>query len=480
MTSSGKASTGYRVATIPESFSCSQIFSMPIKFSLLCYPLERTLIDVKSSGKPGEVLCKQMPRSQAGCPKFFVGQERCDIPPQDREDVFSCVAWNVTSDSSEISKKSEKYAVSVVNEASKRRPNKKGVYHIAFTVHHGIVIRKLGIIHPGSSQAFVVSLFEAQTQTKIAEVLFNGSSDGRLVNGVLYKPIEEYLLPAVNIELKLGFDGAITAESDDPLPLSPSSVIIKDSGGGLIRFHEAAAVSSGHYRDSTAESCLCSFAYRLHDSEKLQKFVEQEAVRSDEWREAGEREQRRIDHEMASYDDIILLPNTMDVYRNIPHKLLHALQWAEENTRVNFVAKTDDDCFLNLFHLLEVVEGQSDRIWLGRFRHNWALDRYGKWAEPSYHSLTYPPFACGSLYVIGKSIVDWLVEGMDTLRLYQGEDVSMGIWMAAIQVEIEDHRKIECEQVCNSDMIASPNWSLDEIQSMWQNWQQCADPCSCS
>lgn len=35
-----------------------------------------------------------------------------------------------------------------------------------------------------------------------------------------------------------GFDGAITAESDDPLPLSPSSVIIKDSGGGLIRFHE--------------------------------------------------------------------------------------------------------------------------------------------------------------------------------------------------------------------------------------------------
>lgn len=59
---------------------------------------------------------------------------------------------------------------------------------------------------------------------------------------------------------------------------------------------------------------------------------------------------------------------------------------------------------------------------------------YGKWAEPSYESITYPPFACGSGYVITRPVVDWIVRNSNDLKVYQGEDTSMGIWLAAIGV----------------------------------------------
>lgn len=87
------------------------------------------------------------------------------------------------------------------------------------------------------------------------------------------------------------------------------------------------------------------------------------------------------------------------------------------------------------------------------------MDRIGKWQELEYASPAYPAFACGSGYVVSRDLVQWLASNADKLKAYQvegprandcwgmeadsheynvlddllqGEDVSMGIWMAAV------------------------------------------------
>lgn len=91
------------------------------------------------------------------------------------------------------------------------------------------------------------------------------------------------------------------------------------------------------------------------------------------------------------------------------------------------------------------------------------MDRIGKWQELEYASPAYPAFACGSGYVVSRDLVQWLASNAHALKAYQversllghgwgtggaapgahalsqvpivclqGEDVSMGIWMAAV------------------------------------------------
>ena len=69
------------------------------------------------------------------------------------------------------------------------------------------------------------------------------------------------------------------------------------------------------------------------------------------------------------------------------------------------------------------------------------VERTGKWREFIYSSIFYPDFACGSASIISRGISAWLNKNVNHLLGYQGEDVSMGIWLSAIDV-IKKHVNI--------------------------------------
>lgn len=66
------------------------------------------------------------------------------------------------------------------------------------------------------------------------------------------------------------------------------------------------------------------------------------------------------------------------------------------------------------------------------FRRNWQVNEFGKWSEPNYQAVAYPPFPCGSAYMLSADLIGWLSTNSESLFRFQGEDVSMGIWLAAI------------------------------------------------
>ncbi|OXB71762.1 UNVERIFIED_CONTAM: hypothetical protein H355_004191 [Colinus virginianus] len=130
---------------------------------------------------------------------------------------------------------------------------------------------------------------------------------------------------------------------------------------------------------------------------------------------------------------IYTIQDVVDTYRNVPSKLLNFYRWTVETASFDLLLKTDDDCYIDL-------ESVFNRIRQKR------LDRPNIW---------------------------WGNHGL------RGEDVSMGIWMAAIGPKRYQDSLWLCEKTCESGMLSSPQYSPQELRELWRAKELCGDPCRC-
>ena len=136
--------------------------------------------------------------------------------------------------------------------------------------------------------------------------------------------------------------------------------------------------------------------------------------------------------EGQDHNDMVIVKG-VDVYQNLPHKLKHAYHWASQKTIADWILKVDDDCVVRVSQLVafmktQDLDPQSEPAVFGRIARNYNVLREGKWADLDYSFPSYPPFPLGSAgYVVSRMIVN-VVSSLD-LPAYQGEDVSLGIWL---------------------------------------------------
>ena len=201
----------------------------------------------------------------------------------------------------------------------------------------------------------------------------------------------------------------------------------------------------------------------------------------------------------------MVLPGFLDVYRTLPNKLLAACRIATALLNpFEYFIKADDDTFLNLpaiINAMPVSSKYDSAPWWGQFRREWPVAQTGKWAEFHYQGkryayaiscaiLTqvnhhynifnrYPTFACGGAYALPLSLAQWLGTNADTLYSYQGEDVSLGIWLAALGPKLHDDARWQCFKTCEVRMLASPEHSPSEMRVLWKNQRECDNPCGC-
>ena len=153
--------------------------------------------------------------------------------------------------------------------------------------------------------------------------------------------------------------------------------------------------------------------------------------------------QVQLEREAARSGDLIMVP-MVDYYRALPRKLKQAYRWALNNTKAKWIVKVDDDAGARISKLnaLLAKKDHTKLIVLGYIRRNNGVPRDGKWAELnyqqniSYNKRRYPPFANGAQdYVVSRGVAEAVVEhnGFE----YQGEDVSLGIWLNEIKKDVE-------------------------------------------
>ncbi|XP_047523357.1 beta-1,3-galactosyltransferase 6 [Pieris napi] len=164
----------------------------------------------------------------------------------------------------------------------------------------------------------------------------------------------------------------------------------------------------------------------------------------------------RLKAEHMRSDDLLLLDNLEDNYKNLAVKLKHSLQWAHAHLKfLKYLIKCDDDSFLRVDLIVKDLEAFAPNmndpeihkhitkkhssneykgLYWGYFDGRARVYLNGKWEEKDWFLCdTYLPYALGGGYIISKSIVDYIARNADFLSHYNSEDVSMGVWTAALE-----------------------------------------------
>uniref|UniRef100_A0A8C1PJ06 Hexosyltransferase n=1 Tax=Cyprinus carpio TaxID=7962 RepID=A0A8C1PJ06_CYPCA len=393
--------------------------------------------------------------------KFIVGEHGCPVPEEDREDLYSCSLLNLTE--------TGEFLICSSVQSSSLEPNSI----------HAFKATGFGKIFPAENPEQIQSVCVCVCvclQEPVVTARFSALSPGTRVGGMFYKPVEQFILPK-------GFEGTLLWEAQDSTGLMSvnTSAVHLSNGGGVLKFGSIEEGTLPHRSALGFPGLAGGFTFSVYDVQALSELLRGRAGRQ-RIREAQLRaEDEALREESLRHGDMVFV-DVVDTYRNVPLKLLQFYKWSVGNADFKLLLKTDDDCYIDVDAVLLKTERtrlSQSSLWWGNFRQNWAVDRVGKWQELEYSSPVYPAFACGSGYVVSRDLVQWLASNAQHLKNYQGEDVSMGIWMAAVGPHKYQDSGWLCEKECYVDMLSSPQHSPQELRSLWDRKRKCGDPCGC-
>ncbi|XP_077350517.1 UDP-GalNAc:beta-1,3-N-acetylgalactosaminyltransferase 2 [Festucalex cinctus] len=409
--------------------------------------------------------------------RFIVGKHGCPIPEEDREDPYSCSLLNITQPDAGQDAENE---IVMVPDPAVLVPSDVSAVALDFKVLHPVVITRLGVFprssRPELKSNVTVKLLQLDQEEAIVTARFSTISTGTLVSGIWYKPVEQFILPK-------GFEGTLVWESSDSDVLTTvnSSRVQLNDGGGVLKFSSISEGILPHRSALGFPGLAGGFTFTIYDRSSLSEQLQGRPARMERHASGLRQEDAALKQESLRHGDMVFV-DVVDTYRNVPSKLLQFYKWSVGNIDFSLLLKTDDDCYIDVDSVLMKIEHKAlkrSHFWWGNFRQSWAVDRIGKWQELEYASPAYPAFACGSGYVVSHDLVQWLASNAESLKAYQGEDVSMGIWMAAVGPQKYQDPSWLCEKECYLDMLSSPQHTAEELRVLWDRKRTCGDPCGC-
>lgn len=402
---------------------------------------------------------------------FILGNSSCEIPPEYRLNLYSCEKWNIN-----ISDLQERFytAYQIKNTMCPAKPFYQG---FSFQINYPVIITKLGLLSSFLLQdsEIKVALMDIQSKEVIVQA-FISSNESNDIGGYVYSNVDTILLPK-------NYEGLILVEGY--LKDTACSHTIWNNGGGVITFKRVYPTSE-HLESKKYSPDLnvaSSIGFYIPDVENLKSIASNEELVTKKWFLHLEELNKRLKVEMEEKNDIFIA-DVIDTYRSLPAKLLKFYKWLNLNYNFKFVMKSDDDTMVDISRILkQLMENShfdSAKLWLwSNFRRNWPVNYIGKWADYDYQSLVYPTFPCGAAYVMSRQIVLWLVSNIQMLHDYQGEDVSMGIWLSAINPDFIEDEDFECDARCGHHSYNRAQMSHGEMIRVWSNYEKCQNLCSC-
>ena len=158
--------------------------------------------------------------------------------------------------------------------------------------------------------------------------------------------------------------------------------------------------------------------------------------------------QIKLWNEQQQYHDMLVMDST-DVYRNLPQKIKAMYTFVDQylSSHVQWILKVDDDMFVRPDMFRRYIDKQTilkegkatmmdptKYVVLGRLQDSNYPHNQGKWKEVIQYPdrEKYPTFPLGSAgHLVSRPVASYIAKYQDYLFNYQGEDVSLGIWLAA-------------------------------------------------
>lgn len=182
----------------------------------------------------------------------------------------------------------------------------------------------------------------------------------------------------------------------------------------------------------------------------------------------GEDESASLEMEQRRHGDLLLLPELKDSYDNLTAKLLLMYAWLDRHVDYKFVLKADDDTFARLDVLLEDLRAKEPhRLYWGFFSGRGRVKSGGKWKESTWVLCDYYlPYALGGGYVLSWDLVHYLTINKDYFAQWQSEDVSLGAWLAPVDVKRVHDVRFDTEyksRGCNNKYIITHKQSIEDM-----------------
>ncbi|KAJ6646942.1 Beta-1,3-galactosyltransferase 6 [Pseudolycoriella hygida] len=189
--------------------------------------------------------------------------------------------------------------------------------------------------------------------------------------------------------------------------------------------------------------------------------------------------------ESKSHNDLLLLDNLQDSYRNLTKKLVLSLKFVSDNLSFRYLLKCDDDTYVKLDIMTAYLLAYHEKLSSVNFASNPAPDLYwgyfngkaniktsGQWKETNFNLCSkYLPYALGGGYVISEGLVRYVNNNSDRLSLYASEDISVGIWFASLR---NVFRKHDCRfdtaymaRVCKDYYIVLHKIKAENMKSLY-------------
>ncbi|KAK4387130.1 putative beta-1,3-galactosyltransferase 14 [Sesamum angolense] len=163
--------------------------------------------------------------------------------------------------------------------------------------------------------------------------------------------------------------------------------------------------------------------------------------------------------EVSEYDDFLLL-DIEEEYSKLPYKTLAFFKAAYALYDCDFYVKADDDIYLrpgaSSFSNVPRVHEERPCV----------TDPKLKWYEPLSNLLGKEYFlhAYGPIYALSADVVASLVAlRNNSFRMFSNEDVTIGSWMLAMNVDHEDSKQL-CEVDCTPSSIAV--WDIPKCSGL--------------
>ena len=184
-----------------------------------------------------------------------------------------------------------------------------------------------------------------------------------------------------------------------------------------------------------------------------------------------------IQSEQRRFSDLLLLPNIKDSYSTLTKKLLASLVYIHYNVQFRFLLKCDDDTYVQLhqlhYELKEVPYKQ--RVYWGFFDGRAVPFKKGSWKEKNWLLCDrYLPYALGGGYIISHDLVAFVATNSRYLQLYNSEDVSLGVWLAAIELHRIHDTKFDTEfesRGCHNDYIVTHKQTIISMREKYNHLQ---------
>ena len=412
---------------------------------------------------------------------YFVVGRPCNIHPENRLEEQGCQAYEWTS----LQNTDNIPLVSKITKFSKAKTQQENILvsNISLTIKHPVVISRLGLLTAIqlSESPIKVVLYDDLREAEIASVRFNIFDEGMIVDEYRYQPAEPVLLPE-------GFQGSLRIIKRNELILNKTSSELNFSWkmnnyGGAVYFRNIDHDKLVKDFENCAHcTFLISIQASIFDVEKFNSRVRKMVALNEQQIDEEENVTSFLEQEIQEFNDILVV-DVVDVYRNLPMKQLNFHKWLNSDAKFspNFILKTDDDCYLDIENIVTKMSKFQDaeKVWWSNFRDDWYVERYGKWAEHDFIGSTYPRFACGSGNIVSADISRWLALNFDYLKPYQGEDVSMGIWLSAIGPNFVVDSAWQCDKSCTKHSLVLPELKPSELREIWKYKLDCGNPCGC-